>query len=152
MWSTICTIHDLCNWLWFAGCGENCKCFVYVCVRFWKFIKVFCIVLYILMALLVHCSFFLSNRASSCCVGARHSSRDRRNRPDHCGLDENIGSTRTSAAKMSPSELPNAGKKKRQEEEEEENVFSFFPSCDSREGDRDRAVCDLYRPLGTDYG
>lgn len=41
MWSTICTIHDLCNWLWFAGCGENCKCFVYVCVRFWTLLKSF---------------------------------------------------------------------------------------------------------------
>lgn len=88
-----------------------------------KFIKVFCIVLYILMALLVHCFY----RASSC---SQPSSPWRlcapTDRPDYCWR----GRRRRQRRQQNViSGTPNAKRKKKKEK----HVFSFFPSATHKE-------------------
>lgn len=88
-----------------------------------KFIKVFCIVLYILMALLVHCFY----RASSC---SQPSSPWRlcapTDRPDYCWRGRR---RRQQRQQNVISGTPNAKKEKKKEK----HVFSFFPSATHKE-------------------
>lgn len=123
MWSTICTIHDLCNWLWFAGCGENCKCFVYVCVRFWNLLKSFALYC-IFWWLFLFIVFIERPRAAS---DRRHGGSVRRRTGQIIvGVDDGGDSD---GSKMSSVELQMQKKKKKKEK----HVFSFFPSATHKE-------------------
>lgn len=112
---------------WFAGVEKNCKCFVYVCVRFWNLLKSFalyCIFWWLFLFIVYHRA--PHHRVSSI--------------PDY--IDFTFGSDQNSFPSL-------------QWQKQKPSVPSFLlhllqQHSSSQEVEKSKEL-DVYRPLGTDY-